>query len=135
MRLYTRYWGQHCTLQHFELFFHTGTEAGSLGIHEATFNSIMKCEVDFHRLRGLYANVVLSGGTTMFQGIAERMKKEITALAPSTATINVIAPAERNYSAWIGGAILASLQTFQPMWVTKRDYDEVGPSIVHRKCF
>merc|ERR1712217_600745 len=57
----------------------------------------------------LYANVVLSGGTTMFTGIGERMTKELTALAPSTMKIKVVAPPERKYSVWIGGSILSSL--------------------------
>jgi hypothetical protein len=34
---------------------------------------------------------------------------------------------------WIGGSILASLSTFQQMWISKQEYDESGPSIVHRK--
>merc|ERR1712007_247615 len=76
------------------------------GIHKLTFQSIMKCDVDIRK--DLYANTVMSGGTTMFPGIADRMQKEITALAPST---------------------------FQQMWISKQEYDECGPSIVHRKCF
>uniref|UniRef100_M4CLU1 Actin n=1 Tax=Brassica campestris TaxID=3711 RepID=M4CLU1_BRACM len=79
--------------------------------------------------------LVLSGGTTMFPGIADRMSKEITALAPSSMKIKVVAPPERKYSVWIGGSILASLSTFQQMWIAKAEYDESGPSIVHRKCF
>ena len=47
----------------------------------------------------------------------------------------IIAPPERKYSVWIGGSILASLSTFQQMWISKQEYDESGPSIVHRKCF
>nr|XP_055148233.1 actin, cytoplasmic 1 isoform X2 [Symphalangus syndactylus] len=105
----------------------------SCGIHETTFNSIMKCDVDIRK--DLYANTVLSGGTTMYPGIADRMQKEITALAPSTMKIKIIAPPERKYSVWIGGSILASLSTFQQMWISKQEYDESGPSIVHRKCF
>jgi actin-related protein len=103
------------------------------GIHECTYNSIMKCDVDIRK--DLYANTVLSGGTTMFPGIADRMQKEITALAPSTMKIKIIAPPERKYSVWIGGSILSSLSTFQQMWISKNEYDEAGPSIVHRKCF
>ena len=57
----------------------------SCGIHETTFNSIMKCDVDIRK--DLYANTVLSGGTTMYPGIADRMQKEITALAPTTMKI------------------------------------------------
>ena len=105
----------------------------SAGIHETTYNSIMKCDVDIRK--DLYGNVVLSGGSTMFPGIAERMNKEIVALAPSTMKIKIIAPPERKYSVWIGGSILASLSTFQQMWISKEEYDESGPSIVHRKCF
>uniref|UniRef100_A0A665VE14 Actin alpha 2, smooth muscle n=1 Tax=Echeneis naucrates TaxID=173247 RepID=A0A665VE14_ECHNA len=103
----------------------------SAGIHETTYNSIMKCDIDIRK--DLYANNVLSGGTTMYPGIADRMQKEITALAPSTMKIKIIAPPERKYSVWIGGSILASLSTFQQMWISKQEYDEAGPSIVHRK--
>jgi len=80
-----------------------GKEAS--GIHVTTFQSIMKCDVDIRK--DLYANVVLSGGTTMFYGIGERMTKELTALAPSTVKIKVVAPPERKYSVWIGGSILS----------------------------
>merc|ERR1712127_852649 len=85
--------------------------------------------------KDLYGNIVLSGGTTMFEGIAERMQKEVTALAPASMTIKIVAPPERKYSVWIGGSILASLSTFQQMWISKQEYDESGPGIVHRKCF
>merc|ERR1712116_90684 len=105
----------------------------SCGVHETTYNSIMKCDVDIRK--DLYANTVMSGGTTMYPGIADRMQKEITALAPSTIKIKIIAPPERKYSVWIGGSILASLSPFQQMWISKQEYDESGPSIVHRKCF
>jgi len=105
----------------------------SSGIHEATYNSIMKCDIDIRK--DLYGNIVMSGGTTMFPGIADRMQKEIVNLAPSTMKIKIIAPPERKYSVWIGGSILASLSTFQQMWISKEEYDESGPSIVHRKCF
>jgi len=108
-----------------------GREAA--GIHECTYNSIMKCDVDIRK--DLYGNIVLSGGTTMFPGIADRMQKELVNLAPSTMKIKIIAPPERKYSVWIGGSILSSLSTFQQMWISKEEYDESGPAIVHRKCF
>jgi actin beta/gamma 1 len=102
------------------------------GIHKLTHNSIMKCDVDIRK--DLWANLVCSGGTTMFDGLADRLKKEVEALAPSGNTIKVIAPPERKYSVWIGGSILSSLSTFEEMWVTSQEYDESGPGIVHRKC-
>jgi len=105
----------------------------SSGIHALTHNSIKKCDIDIRK--DLYTNVVLSGGTTMFLGIDERLKKELSALAPASAKVKIVAPPERKYSVWIGGSILSSLSTFQDMWVTKDEYDESGPGIVHRKCF
>ncbi|KZT21255.1 actin 1 [Neolentinus lepideus HHB14362 ss-1] len=103
------------------------------GIHETTYNSIYRCDLDIRR--DLYSNVVLSGGTTMFPGIADRMQRELTALAPSSMKVRIVAPPERKYSVWIGGSILASLSTFQNLWCSKQEYDESGPGIVHRKCF
>jgi len=105
-----------------------------LGIHEYAHNSIMKCDVDIRK--DVCSNMVLSGGSTMFPGFADRLQKELTALAPSTHThtIKIAAPPERKYSAWIGGSILASISTFPNMWISKDEYDESGPVMVHRKC-
>lgn len=102
------------------------------GIHQQTFETIMKCDIDLRK--DLFNNIVLSGGTTMYKGIAERMTKELNAITPAGMSIRVIAPPERKYSVWIGGSILTSLNTFQTNWITKDEYDENGPSIVHRKC-
>ncbi|XP_063842197.1 uncharacterized protein LOC135089936 isoform X2 [Scylla paramamosain] len=103
------------------------------GIHDTVYNSIMKCDVDIRK--DLYANIVMSGGSTMYPGMSDRLQKEITYLAPATVKIKIISPPERKYSVWIGGSILASLSTFQAMWITKEEYEESGPGIVHRKCF
>ena len=103
------------------------------GVHIALHETVQKCDIDIRR--DLYGNVVLSGGTTMFPGIDSRLTKELTALAPSSVKIKVVAPPERKYSVWIGGSILSSLSTFQNMWISKSEYEESGPTIVHRKCF
>jgi actin len=105
----------------------------SAGVHETTYNSIMKCDVEIRT--ELYGNIQLSGGSTMFPGIADRMQKELIALAPAsmTAKIKVSAPPERNYAAWIGGSILASLPEFKQWWVNKWLYEESGPAIFLRK--
>jgi len=102
------------------------------GIHKLTHKSINKCDIDIRK--DLFKNTVLSGGTTMFKDIEKRLEKEMKALAPNGVDIKIIAPPERKYSVWIGGSILASLSTFEEMWVTKGEYDESGPTIVHRKC-
>ena len=61
-----------------------GLEAA--GIHETTYNSIYKCDLDIRR--DLYGNVVLSGGTTMYPGIADRMQKELTSLSPASMKVS-----------------------------------------------
>jgi actin len=102
------------------------------GIDQTLFDSIMKCDIGIRK--DLYANIVLSGGTTMFNGLPERIEKEIVRLAPATMKIKVIAPPERKYAVWIGGSILASLATFPQMVITHEEYKDVGPGIVHRMC-
>lgn len=49
--------------------------------------------------------------------------------------LQIAAPQERLYSTWMGGSILASLDTFKKMWVSKREFDEEGPRVIHRKTF
>ena len=102
------------------------------GLHDLIYNSIMKCDIDIRHY--LYSNIILSGGNTMFPGLAERIKKELTCLASTGVRINVISPPERKYSTWIGGSILASMTDFSKMCINSSEYDEYGPSIVHRKC-
>ncbi|KAI9503463.1 actin family [Coemansia spiralis] len=84
--------------------------------------------------KDLYSSIVLLGGNIMFPGIADRMQKEITNLAPKSVLVNIVIPPERKCSTWIGGPILASQSTFRNMWISKEEYAEDGPSIVHRKC-
>jgi actin len=103
------------------------------GIDQTLFDSIMRCDIDVRK--DVYANIVLSGGSTMFQGLPERIEKEIIRLAPPPMKIKVIARPERKYAVWIGGSILASLATFPQMVITHEEYNAAGPGIVHRKCF
>ena len=103
------------------------------GVHKYCFDSVMKCDNDVRK--DLFANIILSGGSTLFEAMGERLWQEIHVLTPSNGRIKVLAPPERLYSVWLGGSILASLSTFQTMWITKQEYDENGPNIIHRKCF
>ena len=114
------------------MFDQTIISGQSSGIHETLYESIKECDVEIHK--DLYANIILSGGNTMLPGIADRIQKEITNISSPTVKIKVIAPPERKCSVWIGGSVLSSLSTFQHMWITKQEYDESGPSVVHRKC-
>ena len=103
------------------------------GIHETLYNTISKCEIDIRKQ--LWENIVLSGGTSTIEGLQSRLAKELMSLATPGMDVKVIAPPERRYSVWIGGSILASLSTFQDMWISLEEYNESGASIVHRKCF
>ena len=106
---------------------------GVAGLHQCMFESIMKCDVGIHQQ--LFGNIVISGGNTMFNGLADRLSKEMIWLVAGKRSVKVIAPPERRFSAWVGGSILSSLPTFKPMWITREEYDESGPAIVHAKCF
>ncbi|VDB90027.1 unnamed protein product [Peniophora sp. CBMAI 1063] len=102
----------------------------SPGAPQTIHNSIAKCDPDLHRF--LYKNIALCGGTTMFAGLADRMHKELSALAPGGVGVKVVERPERKYAAWIGGSILGSLSTFAGMWVGRGEWEEVGGAIVHR---
>jgi actin-related protein len=86
--------------------------------------------------RDLFSNIILSGGSTQFEGMQQRLVKEINLLAPPDNKIQVIAPQDRIYSVWIGGSILTQLSTFNNMWISKSDYEEGGGLyLLERKCF
>jgi len=102
------------------------------GIHKLVSDSVHKCDLDIRR--DLFENIVLKGGNTMFRNIGRRLKREVLA-ASSAHYVSVVTPPERKYSSWIGGSILASLSTFQDMWITAEEYADSGASIVHRKAF
>lgn len=99
------------------------------GVHEMLFASIMLADLDLRA--ELYSNIILSGGSTTFPNLEKRMAKELTALVPATMTVNVVAPAERKYSVWIGASILANLNNFGDRCISRDEYDQEGPSIVH----
>lgn len=104
------------------------------GIHDKTYNSIVKCES--HIQKSLYKNIILIGGSTMFKGLGVRLKKEVSALAPSTTEPEIFEPLERKYSAWIGGSLLSSISAFEKIWISRADYQEGKDlQIVHKKCF
>jgi len=112
------------------------------GIHELAKHTVDNCDMDVRK--DIYSSVVMSGGTTMYENMPERLQAEMKALVPEATPVKVIAPPERMISVWIGGSILASLSTFERMWINRESnseaqpaitgYDEVGPRIVHQMC-
>ncbi|KAK7089297.1 actin-2-like [Littorina saxatilis] len=101
------------------------------GLHEAIYSSIMKSPIDTRR--NLFAYIILSGGNTLFPGIAQRMMSEIRSLAPEVKrTVRVTESKDRADFVWIGGSILGSLSTFVGMSLTKAVYEDVGLSALPR---
>ncbi|ESO03690.1 hypothetical protein HELRODRAFT_185626 [Helobdella robusta] len=103
------------------------------GIHEVLTSAIQRSDVDLRKM--LYSNVVLSGGSTLFKGFGDRLLNEMRLLAPKSTKIRISAPQERLFSTWIGGSILASLDTFKKIWVSKKEYENDGAKVIHRKTF
>ncbi|KAM3174005.1 hypothetical protein ACTXT7_011415 [Hymenolepis weldensis] len=103
------------------------------GIHEVAYRVIEGCEIDLRR--SMYKSIVLSGGSTMFEGLISRLEMEIGRLVSKNVKVNVIGSEQRNFAAWIGASILGSLNAFNDMIVTREEYAEMGPGIVHRKFF
>lgn len=105
------------------------------GLHQLVYSAIMKSDADLRA--DLFRNIVLAGGSTAFAGLPERLKEEVSRLAPPAyaSKVKVFAMPDRKNSAWIGGSVLCSRSDFSPMWITPDEYREAGPRIVHRKCF
>lgn len=94
--------------------------------------SIVASDIDVRK--DLCKNVILSGGTTMYEGLPDRLKMEILKLLPPGAEVRIVAAADRKFAVWKGASTLASLSTFESSWITADDYQEHGAAIVHRKC-
>lgn len=106
----------------------------AVGIADLAMEAINRCDVDVRK--DMYGGVVLTGGSSLFTGLRDRLDRELQEHAPQAAKIKVVSPAnsiERRFSAWIGGSILASLGSFQQLWMSKKEFEEHGASLMHRK--
>ena len=81
----------------------------------------------------MYNNIILAGGNTMFQFLPTRLEKMVANLVTSSTRIQIKAGPERKFSTWLGGAILASMPSYQQMWISKEMYEENGPSAIYEK--
>lgn len=121
------------------------------GVHELVYSAIQMADADLRR--DLWGTICLAGGTTLTKGGAlcfalvlpacsllsagfkERLERDLTNMSPAKVRVTASnLTVERKYSSWIGGSILASLGTFQQMWISKAEYDEAGAAICERKC-
>lgn len=86
------------------------------GIQQIVTDAINRTDLDLRK--ALYANIVLSGGSTLTKGFGDRLLSEVKKLAVKDMRIKIFAPPERKYSTWIGGSILAGLSTFRKVRFT-----------------
>ena len=87
--------------------------------------------------RELYNSILLTGGCSLLATLRDRLERELADAAPQTAKVKVTSPAnaiERRFAVWIGGSILASLGSFQQMWMSKKEYEEHGAALMYRKA-
>ncbi|CAM6095009.1 unnamed protein product [Calypogeia fissa] len=116
-----------------------------LGVEEYSIVEQMLRSVSFclppENQRQLVENIVLCGGTSTLPGFEARFQKEASVLGTPSVRPTLIKPPEympentMRYSAWMGGAILAKVVFPQNQHITKAEYDETGPTVVHRKCY
>ncbi|ODQ64086.1 Actin/actin-like protein [Nadsonia fulvescens var. elongata DSM 6958] len=112
-----------------------GRRPHNLGLSSLIIDTINSCDVDVRS--HLANNIVLTGGTTLIPGLADRVNNDVQA-ALAGLKVRIYAPGntiERKHSAWIGGSILASLGTFHQLWVSKKEYEEVGIDKLLEKRF
>lgn len=105
------------------------------GLHEAIYQAICRCDPDLPVKVSLWNNIVLAGGTSLFQGLAARLTHELSSLLPMHLAVRVIAPHQSALGAWFGGSVLSSLDTFRDLWVTQAEYRTEGAALIHRRCY
>ena len=118
-----------------EILFNPGLigRTNCLGIGELIYKTYFS--IDMEIKKSLFDKIVLLGGNMLFKNIAERISRNIKSFGGNTISYKLLVPAERKYSVWIGGSILASLSTFKSILISKSEYDEYGPEIVNIKRF
>ncbi|KAJ8603205.1 hypothetical protein CTAYLR_003822 [Chrysophaeum taylorii] len=89
--------------------------------------ALERSDVDVRK--DLLQSVVLTGGGSLFPGLADRLQHELSSRLASSFKTKILSASsiERRFSVWIGGSILASLGSFQQMWLSRAEYMEDGP--------
>ncbi|KAG8310081.1 actin-like protein 6B [Homalodisca vitripennis] len=106
-----------------------------LGVGHIVTTSVGMCDPDVRP--ALYGSVVVTGGNSFMQGFPERLNRDLSMRIPSSMRLKLISAngsAERRFGSWIGGSILASIGTFQQMWISSQEYEEAGKGQIDRKC-
>lgn len=101
-----------------------------MGLHQALTTPVKGLDPDLKA--ELLSNVYVSGGTSMLSGLVARLEKEAGNL---TEEVSIFAEDHRALQAWHGGSTFCAVTAGNmDAWISRQEYDETGPSIVHRKC-
>ncbi|XP_015748134.1 PREDICTED: actin-related protein 6-like [Acropora digitifera] len=116
-----------------ELLFHP-SDIGiqEMGIPEAISHAIneLPTEMQPH----CYMNILLTGGSSLFPGMKERVFSEVRRLAPFDVDVSVHCSSRPITHAWEGGAALSKTDVFlNKMCVTKAEYEDNGKNICREK--
>lgn len=103
------------------------------GITEMAYKSFSACPIDVKE--SLRKNVILSGGTTLFDGFGSRLADGLRKIDSQYRPFKVIETETRQFSPWMGGSVFASLSTFYEQVITREDYEEEGTRILHKSQF
>ena len=104
-------------------------------IPEVVLSAGNACDTDIRS--ALFSSLVVVGGNSLLKGFSDRLMSEIKSKSSASKVHKSVTnntTIERRFSSWIGGSILASLGTFQQMWISKAEYEEHGKMYVEKKC-
>ncbi|TKW58056.1 Actin -like protein [Colletotrichum tanaceti] len=102
------------------------------GLQHDVLNVVRRCDGSLRE--GLYGNILLAGGNSVFPGLGSRLRRCLEETEDKGTKMNVVAPRNRVYSAWVGGSMLSEMSAFGSMCISRAEYEEDGPGIVNRKC-
>ncbi|KPI87991.1 putative actin-like protein [Leptomonas seymouri] len=118
----------------FEIFFRgTSDQKGSVASMIATCKRRMDPEWQLHTVPHL-----LAGAGSLVPGFRDRVLEELKAQDSSYFRYErdgAMSVAQTTDGAWAGASMAASSSSFEPLWVTRGEWAEEGPSVLHRKLF
>jgi len=114
-----------------EALFDSSVGLVKTGLSILTVQSLDACDKTLQH--DLVREIVIAGGSSMFNGFASRLETELSTFLPDY-TPKVIQDSQRKYASWIGASMLASLNTFSQISISKAEYEEDGERIIARKC-
>lgn len=116
-------------------FIKSQNNTSTQSISQIITSAVAKTDIDIRP--SLYSSVIVVGGNSLLNGFSDRLLTDLTNKLPASMKLKVNASqinVERRFSSWIGGSILASLGSFQQLWISKQEYEESGKTCIEWKC-